>query len=119
MLFKNLKNKDKLAISKNYYNVHFEYTQSWLHTLTTIRNTCAHHGRLYGKKLTIRPQLFDEMQENIQNDGIFAAILIACKLLNDEERTSFIDSLVPLIEEYRHSVDTRHLGFPSDWKSWL
>ena len=119
MLFKNLKNKDKLAISKDYYNVHFKYTQSWLHTLTTIRNTCAHHGRLYGKKLTIRPQLFDDMQGEIENDGVFAAILIACKLLNDEERASFINSLASLIEDYRHSVDIQQLGFPSDWKTWL
>lgn len=119
MLFKNLKNKDKLAISKEYYSIPFKYTQSWLHTLTTIRNTCAHHGRLYGKKLTIRPQLFDEMQGKVQNDGVFAVILISCKLLNEEERACFIDSLVSLIGEYRHSIDTRHLGFPSDWQHWL
>ncbi|WP_158599122.1 Abi family protein [Planococcus salinus] len=119
MLFKNLKNKDKSVISKEYYNVPFVYMQSWLHTLTTIRNTCAHHGRLYGKKLTIRPKLFDDMQEKIQNDEVFAAILIACKLLNAKERAVFIDSLALLIEEYRDYVDTRHIGFPSDWENWL
>ena len=119
MLFKNLKNKDKSAISKDYYNLPFKYTQSWLHTLTTIRNTCAHHGRLYGKKLTIRPQLFDEMQGKIENDGVFSAILIACKLLNDEERASFINSLATLIEERHHYINIQQLGFPSDWKTWL
>lgn len=119
MLFKNLKNKDKSAISKEYYNVPFVYTQSWLHTLTTIRNTCAHHGRLYGKKLTIRPQLFDELQGEVQNDEVFAAILVACKLLNNQERGIFVDSLALLIEECREYIDTRHLGFPSDWKAWL
>lgn len=119
MLFKNLKNKDKLAISKEHYNIPFKYTQSWLHTLTTIRNTCAHHGRLYGKKLTIRPQLFDDMQGEIQNDGVFAAILIACKLLNEQECAIFKNSLESLIAEYGHFIDTQHLGFPSDWENWL
>lgn len=119
MLFKNLKNKDKLAISKEYYNVPFKYTQSWLHTLTTIRNICAHHGRLYGKKLTIRPQLFDEMKDVIKNDEAFAAVLVACKLLNAKERTIFIESLALLIEEYYDFIDLRHIGFPKDWETWL
>ncbi|WP_394122095.1 Abi family protein [Planococcus donghaensis] len=119
MLFKNLKYKDKLAISKNYYKVHSKYVESWLHTLSTIRNTCAHHGRLYGKKLTIRPKLFDDMQGKIQNDEVFAAILTACKLLSTKERTVFINSLSLLIEEYRDYIDMQQIGFPRDWKSWL
>ncbi|WGT25886.1 Abi family protein [Pseudomonas marginalis] len=31
--------------------------QSWLHTLTTIRNMCAHHSRLWNRELGIRPEL--------------------------------------------------------------
>ncbi|MGN8248874.1 Abi family protein [Pseudomonas sp. SMV7] len=30
--------------------------QSWLHTLTTIRNICAHHDRLWNPELGIRPE---------------------------------------------------------------
>lgn len=119
MLFKNLKNKDQGFISKTYYNVPFTYTQSWLHTLTTIRNICAHHGRLYGRKLTIRPSLFDEVKKNIRSDELFAALFIACKLLDTKERMNFVDALVVLVEEYNEYVDVLCLGFPSDWKRYL
>ncbi|MBU0905899.1 MAG: Abi family protein, partial [Firmicutes bacterium] len=119
MLFKNLKNKDKQYISKHYYNVHFKYTQSWLHTLTTIRNICAHHGRLYGKKLSIQPQLFDDIREKVSNDEIFAAIIVLSKLLSSNERLNLSISLKALIEEYDEFIDISHLGFPKDWDNLL
>ncbi|WP_379557549.1 Abi family protein, partial [Pseudomonas sp. MD332_6] len=31
--------------------------QTWLHTLTTIRNICAHHSLLLNRELGIRPEL--------------------------------------------------------------
>jgi len=117
MLFKNLKNKDKSYISKKYYNVHFKYIQSWLHTLTTIRNICAHHGRLYGKKLSIQPQLFDEIREKVSSDEIFVAILVLSKLLSSSERLNLSTSLKALIDEYDEFIDISHLGFPKDWDS--
>lgn len=119
MLFKNLKNKDKQYISKHYYNVHFKYTQSWLHTLTTIRNICAHYGRLYGKKLSIQPQLFDEIREKVSNDEIFAAIIVLSKLLSSNERLNLSISLKALIDEYDEFIDISHLGFPKDWDNLL
>ncbi|WP_349293799.1 Abi family protein [Marinobacter sp. M3C] len=31
--------------------------QSWLHTLTIVRNICAHHARLWNRELGIKPEL--------------------------------------------------------------
>nr|WP_245153128.1 Abi family protein [Xanthomonas oryzae] len=31
--------------------------KSWLHALTSIRNICAHHSRLWNRELGIRPEL--------------------------------------------------------------
>lgn len=119
LLFKNLQNKDKKSISKDYYNVPFIYIESWLHTLTTIRNICAHHSRLYGRKLAIKPKLFVEVGKHIRNDDLFAALYIACKLLATKEREHFISSLTGLINDYNHFIDLKQIGFPIDWVSYL
>lgn len=117
MLFKNLLHEDKLLISKTYYNVHYKYTESWLHTLTTIRNVCAHHGRLYGKKLTISPLLFNKVKNHIQSNSLFAAIIVLFKLLNEKDRNILLISLHALIDEYKEYINLFDMGFPHDWES--
>lgn len=50
------KSVDKKAIASR-FNLPFEVLASWLHTLTFIRNCCAHHSRLWNRELSIRPSL--------------------------------------------------------------
>jgi abortive infection bacteriophage resistance protein len=38
--------------------------ESWLQTLSNVRNICTHYGRLYNKKLTFKPRIFKE-EDNI------------------------------------------------------
>lgn len=116
MLYKNLLDEDKLLISRTYYNLHFKYIQSWLHTLTPIRNICAHHGRLYGKNLSIRPQLFTELRTKVQNNTLYAAIIALIKLLNNDDRSIFFISLQALVEEYNNHIKLSDIGFPNDWE---
>lgn len=55
-LYKGLaKDADKKAIAKP-LNVAAPLLESWLHTLTTIRNICAHHSRLWNRELGIKPE---------------------------------------------------------------
>lgn len=54
-LFRNLHDMIKVKVVKD-FNVPHYYVTSWLHTLTYVRNVCAHYGRLYGKRLVIKPQ---------------------------------------------------------------
>jgi abortive infection bacteriophage resistance protein len=55
-LYKGLaKDVDKKAIAKS-LNVAAPLLESWLHTLTTIRNICAHHSRLWNRELGIKPE---------------------------------------------------------------
>ena len=119
MLYKNLLHEDKLFISKTYYNVHYKYTQSWLHTLTTIRNICAHHGRLYGKKLSISPQLFSKIRKRVQSNTLFAAIIALFKLLNEKDRSNLFITLQALMEEYKEYINLSDIGFQHDWESIL
>ena len=56
IMFKNLLNKDKIKISSE-YSLNQRIFTSWLHTLSYIRNICAHHSRLWNKDLSIAMEL--------------------------------------------------------------
>ena len=117
-LFRNLKEDTKNDVVKD-FNVPYYYVESWLHSLAYVRNVCAHYGRLYGKKLTIKPTLFKTKRNLISNSGLFAAIYVLSKLLHQENRTNFITSLQALLEEYAEYIDMQELGFPEEWEKRL
>jgi len=58
-IYGNLKNsvKSKDLIAHEYGTVNFTYLQTWLQSITQIRNICAHHGRLWNRNLPGRPKL--------------------------------------------------------------
>lgn len=49
-------NADKKRIA-SFFDLHPTVFISWLHSLTYVRNICAHHARLWNKELAIKPEL--------------------------------------------------------------
>lgn len=119
-LYNNLLEKDKDKIANKYYNTKGEFVSTWLHSLSNIRNRCAHYGRLYNKNLTITPKLFKaDKKKGIKNDTIFANIYILGRLSrNKYEWNDFITKLSDIIEQY-DIVDLRKIGFPENWENIL
>lgn len=119
-MYNNLLDKDKDEIAKEYYNTKGEFVRTWLHSLSNIRNKCAHYGRLYNKNLTITPKLFKaDRKKGIKNNTIFANIYIMGRLSRDKsEWEHFITKLAAIIEQY-DVVDLKYLGFPSNWEGIL
>ncbi|MGQ4667818.1 Abi family protein (plasmid) [Metabacillus halosaccharovorans] len=118
-LYRNLREDLKRHIAKIYYNVPYLYLESWLQTLSNIRNVCAHYGRLYNKKLIFKPRLFKEDLRRFSNQKVYAAIYIIQRLLTKVERQRFLIELETLIDEYEEYIDHSHIGFPSNWKEHL
>lgn len=119
-IYNNLLDEDKDKIAKSYYNTKSEFISTWLHSLSTLRNICAHHGRLYNKKLTVTPKLYKkDKQLGIENNALFSNIYVMGKLLKKREAWEhFVARLANLIERYR-VVDLKCMGFPSDWEDVL
>jgi abortive infection bacteriophage resistance protein len=56
-LYKGLnQNKDKQDIS-DFFGLHHTVFASWLHTLSYVRNICAHHARLWNREFAIKPDI--------------------------------------------------------------
>jgi abortive infection bacteriophage resistance protein len=118
-LYRNLSEDVKKHIAKVYYNVPYYYLESWLQSLSNVRNVCAHYGRLYNKKLTFRPRLFKEESKHFDNQLTFAAIYIIQRLLTKTEGNRFMTDLEALVLEYEDDIEFTHIGFPSNWMELL
>lgn len=119
-MYNNLLEKDKDEIAEEYYNTKGEFVSTWLHSLSNIRNRCAHYGRLYNKNLTVTPKLFKaDKKKGIKNNTLFANIYIIGRLSRSEsEWNDFITQLLAIIEEY-DIVNLSKIGFPKTGNIYL
>ena len=117
--YKNMNNPDKKAVAKS-FGVGYTYLESWLESISYVRNICAHYGRLYNAKLSKTPMLYKEYSEaGIGNNRIFGVLLCLKQLLKtDSHWNIFVDNIELLFEKYE-SVDIKTMGFPENWKELL
>lgn len=116
-----LLSEDKKLISEK-FNIHYKCLQDWLHTLTYIRNICAHHSRLWNRELAIRPH-----QSNLavwrppvtpRNDRIFYILLILRFLLKEtSNKNDFTQQCMVLLDNAILKNKWQiAMGIPSHWK---
>lgn len=117
--YKNMKNPDKKTVARS-FGIGYTYFESWLESISYVRNICAHYGRLYNAKLSKTPILYKEYsQAGIGNNRIFGVLLCLKHLLkNDSHWNLFVDKVEMLFEKYE-SVDIRTMGYPENWKGLL
>ena len=117
--YKNMTNADKKVVAKS-FNIGYTYLESWLESISHVRNICAHYGRLYNAKLSKTPILYKEYsQAGIGNNRIFGVLLCLKHILkNDPHWNDFVDKIDVLVKKYKN-VDIKTMGFPSNWKQLL
>jgi len=117
-LFDNLKfRKDQKRISSN-LEIPPEVCGSWLHSLTTLRNTCAHHSRLWNRHFPFTAAIPNRLKEQWANtDKLYDYIWILKNLLKAIHRDSeWLNNLKILLQEGTE-VDKARMGFGTDWNS--
>lgn len=124
-LYRGLKDNDDKKRIANFFKVHPTVLQSWLHTLTYVRNICAHHSRLWNKDLAVEPTLLLKPQDNwvgvkySNNKRTFYFICVLKYLLNSaNHNNNLTQKLSDLFVKYP-SVPIQYLGIPSDGKGNL
>ena len=97
---------------------------SWMKSLNTVRNICAHHGRLWNRVLGMKPKIprgrkHREWHDptSVPNDRIYA-VLTVCKYSLDliAPQSQWPQRLESLLEEYAE-IPLHHLGFVAGWKN--
>ena len=117
--FGNLKPEDKKAIVKGHYDIGYTYLESWINSISYVRNICAHYGRLYNVKLVKQPMLYKEYKE-INNYRIFAVILCMKHIIKNELLwLTFRNDLLALVEKYSTSINLEYIGFIEGWENLI
>lgn len=121
-LFRGVDYKMKQKIS-SYYNISDEIFLSWLLALNSVRNICAHHGRLIDREFGYRPKIPREQKHpewhrpvEISSDRIFGILTILKYILQfDAPSSSWEDRLLRLFSQY-HEIPMHVMGFPNNWE---
>ena len=97
-----------------------------MHSMTIIRNLCAHGSRLYNRLFAQKPSLNKKEQKllrknddgTIDNAHLFGFILIMRRLLKQEEFSEMKTRILHITQKYPF-VSMKYYGFPDNWKSVL
>jgi len=105
-----------------------EIAEGVLQSLSYVRNICAHHGRLWNRKLVKRPpwirrykddlQMESGQQRNQPENTVYNIIVVILHILGKQNADStFSARLIGLLEEEGNESIRETMGFPSDWRN--
>ena len=103
------------------FNVQDWQLGSWLHTLSYIRNVCAHHSRLWNREIAIKPAIprtspaWPYLVPSA--DRLYCVLVIVrhC-LLQISPRCGWRDHLFGLFDRHPE-VDLGAMHFPANWRA--
>lgn len=125
LLFKNVNLTSSKKEIGSYFGVHYKLLESWFEALSYIRNVCAHHGRLWNKKIP-KPPIYPnrinidwleiEPSEDKKNRLYVILAIIDLLLYNIDKNNEFRKELFSLIDQ-NLEIPLHYIGFPVDWRS--
>lgn len=122
--YQNLRfNQSKKEIARHFGLPEPRVFQSWIRSITYVRNICAHHSRLWNRILTNRPSIIRKpsrlwiSDKSPNNEKLYYFLCCLWYLLREiNPETSFVEKLKSLFEKYP-KVSKSAMGFPAKWES--
>lgn len=107
----------------NVFGLSAKVMKSWLLCLNTVRNICAHHGRMWNRVLGIKPMLpraaqYPEWKHiaPVANDRVFIALTMLSHMVYAiMPRSGWSQRTRELLVGYPQ-VDLKAMGFPERWE---
>lgn len=88
--------------------------QSWLHSITYLRNMCAHHSRLFGRKFVIRPNKA-KGTPFLDENRLFNFVCIVYRTLKTiSPDSNWLDGFCDQLDTLKPELLT-HYGFEVNW----
>ncbi len=125
-LYQGLKNEEEKREIAKEFNLPSSILSNWLRSLTIVRNICAHHSRLWNRRLSAYPpripnrpkyRFHGELPIRF-NSSIYGTLSIIDRLLFAiYPENKFISKIILLIDDYDKTVNINHMGFPENWKT--
>ncbi|MCF7689085.1 MAG: Abi family protein [Cephaloticoccus sp.] len=118
LLYKGLGDSLLKAVIANRFGITAKVMASWLHSLSHLRNICAHHGRLWNREFSITPKIPVHLAATVHASNRFegqATVLVEMLRIiapADDWRKEFRDLLMSFPE-----IDISAMGFGPSWSS--
>lgn len=124
LLFKNLKNSpEKKAVTHHFGLLSNEILENWMHNFCHIRNICAHHGRLWNRRIPIpitmprKTKAAFIVNKSIYPYKLYASLCAMVYIISIINREStFKQQLLELVSNCPQG-QLKEMGFPRDWKN--
>ncbi|MCU0648345.1 MAG: Abi family protein [Gemmatimonadaceae bacterium] len=120
--YDNLKPKSTRSRIASVFGVDEAQLASWLRHLTSVRNVCAHHSRLWNREFTVTPEpprskpVGPRGQWQVDSRNIFNALLILLHFMDVVAPAhTWRQRVLDLLETSAQS--TSSMGFPDGWKA--
>ena len=98
------------------------YLESWIKSLSVLRNCIAHHARIWNRKYPWKPQLPKTLQNpwihgRVSQEKLYAQLCCVAYLMDViRPDNDFKQKLKALLRAYT-LVDTAAMGFSESWQS--
>ena len=99
------------------FGIHYRILTSWLHTISSLRNICAHHARLWNRVFRVLPRRAKNLKEHFERNDRFYAQIVTIKVLLNKitGHSAWAQKLKDLLDEYP-DVSQKHMGFIEGWE---
>jgi abortive infection bacteriophage resistance protein len=115
-VFSNLKKGPvKNTIAAAYQLPNVAILESWLHAISALRNICAHHGRLWNRRLTLTPQLPNNTLTPFLLDRKFNPQKIY--LLKTIDQGDGFPKQIKALLANGSLVELKDMGFTTNWET--
>jgi abortive infection bacteriophage resistance protein len=116
------KDKDKKKVAQG-FGLYPPILESWLHTLTVIRNICAHHSRLWNRELSIKPinpikkdfcwpHYLNTEHRHTRLSIVLSILYHMMKIIHPQ--TTWGEQLFSLFETFPE-IPIKDMGLPATW----
>ena len=123
-LYQNFYDKaNKKAVAEDFGLPQHEYLNSWMESMTSLRNFCAHHSRIWNRRYALKPKMPRTLAGHkwltdfsFPPDKIYPQLCCIAYLLNTiDAQNTFSKDLKQFLKKHP-SVDVAAMGFPKSWK---
>jgi len=128
--YDNLENRQDRKAIADIYNLDEKNLRSFIHHLSTVRNYCAHHARVWNRDYTVTlkipnkrpPSLISSFNSDSKANRKLYNTLVLLAYMMDKTcpENHWKNNLMTLLK--RHAINEKAMGFPQDWQQrsiWL
>ncbi|MES0864832.1 Abi family protein [Ruegeria sp. SCPT10] len=101
----------------NPLRVNHETLGSWMHSISYVRNLCAHHKRVWNKTLTIKPAIAKKHKTKFQGNTKIYGVMVVIQIILEQVApdNTWAERLSDLLEEHP-DVPLANMGVPDNWR---